>query len=487
MAAIAPLTNSTLRVLLERLNWPLGLVRVVAAREYAALLSSSTYGASATAAYLRWLAERKMESEVATGLAVLLITTKGHLPSFSDVCAAIGQPSIVADVLLQHIYGHGNMRGGWLRAHSGMVPDDFVVEKYFEDHRTAHVPLSFRDRIEWLEEKYWFPFARQWAFEWWKLMDRGGIPYSGFPHYFIGDLSQSGIIGQFDVAQSHVMRSAYLRMLPCAVADDAMTAQQAGFYAMACLPLNRGLSRVMPIDRPAWLQDIPEQGHVTSAPLETQGRKLVAANINTAGSRPVGLLTPLNAALYEFGDFTVSALMVTEDFIPPAMDKPYFSPGAPWLLPDAITFEGEIDTEDVASYTVEGLAGRCIPVCLRRFPQLFGYWLADYLTAGFALPASYLFDDKPNVACATDGIRMLAKGALVANLSIWHDHWTPLYARDGGHTRCGVLTEMSTSHLNLALEQHDLRLGWMVRLRRWSRPSEFGEFELTTQQEFFFD
>src|SRR5438552_4249269 len=26
--------------------------------------------------------------------------------------------------------------------------------------------------------KYWFPFARQWAFEWRKLMDRGGIPFS---------------------------------------------------------------------------------------------------------------------------------------------------------------------------------------------------------------------------------------------------------------------------------------------------------------------
>jgi hypothetical protein len=59
MAAIAPPTNSTLRVLLERLNWPVRLVRLVAAREYAALLSSSTCGERAAAAYLRWLAARK--------------------------------------------------------------------------------------------------------------------------------------------------------------------------------------------------------------------------------------------------------------------------------------------------------------------------------------------------------------------------------------------------------------------------------------------
>jgi hypothetical protein len=487
MAAIAPPTNSTLRVLLERLNSPVRLVRLVAAREYAALLSSFTYGGRAAAAYLRWLAARKMESEVATGLAVLLITAKDDLPAFSDVCAAIGQPSIVADMLLQHTYGFGNRRGGWLTAHSGMVPDNFIIEKYFEDHKTMHVPLIFRTSIEQLEARYWFPFARQWAFEWRKLMDREDIRYSGFPHHFVGNLSQSGIIGQFDFVQSDVMRSAYLRTLACAVADDAITAQQAGVYAMDCLPLNRGLSRIMPIDRPAWLADIPEQCCMTGASLETEGRKLIASNINTAGMRPVSLLTPLNAAQYEFGDFTVSALMVTEDFVPPAMDKPYFSPDSLWRLPDAITFEGEMDSKDAARLTVEGTAGRCIPVCLRLFPLPFGYWLTDYLTAGFALPASYLFDDKPDVACVTDGIRMQAKGTSVAKVSIWHDHWTPLYARDDGHTRCGVLTEMTASHLNLALERHGLRLGWVVQLRRWSRPSEFGEFELTTQREFFFD
>lgn len=487
MAEIASSTNSTQCVLLERLNWPVRLVRLVAAREYAAILSSPTYGNKARTAYLRWLATRKMESEVVTGLAVLLITTKNDLPVFSDVCAAISQPSIIADMLLQHIYGLGNRRGGWLTTHSGTVPEDFIVEKYFEDYKTAHVPLIFCTHIERLEQKYWFPFGRQWAFEWRKLMDRGGIPYSGFPHHFIGNLSRSGIVGQFDVAQSDVMRSAYLRMLACAVADDAMTAQQAGFYAMDCLPLNRGLSRVRPIDRPSWLAEIPEQCCTTGASLEAEARKLMADNINTAGMRPISLLTPLNAALFEFGDLTVSAVMATKDFIPPPTDEPYFSPGVLWPLPDAITFGGEMDREDAARFTVEGTAGRCIPVCLKVFPAPFGYWLADYLVAGFELPASYLFDDPPDVTCVTNGIRMQVEGTAAAKVSIWHDHWTPFYAKDGGYTRCGMLTEMSTSHLNLGLERHNLHLGWVARLRRWSRQTDYGEYELTTQQEFFFN
>jgi hypothetical protein len=477
VAAIASTIDSTLRILLERLNWPVRLVRLVAAREYAVLLSSSAYGKRATIAYLRWLTARKMESEVATGLAVLLITSKSDLPAFSDVRTAIGQPSIIADMLLQHIYGLGNRRGGWLTAHSGMVPDDFVVEKYFEDHKTAHVPLFFSTQIRELERKYWFPFGRQWAFEWRKLMDRGGVPYSDFPYHFVGNLARSGVVGQFELAQSDVMRSAYLRMLACAVADDAMTAQEAGFYAMDCLPLNRGLARVLPVDRPSWLADIPDRCCATGASLEAEARNLIA---NTPGMRPV-------AALYEFGDLTVSAVMASKDFAPPQTDDPYFSCGVLWPLPDAITFGGEMDREDAARFMVEGKGGHCIPVCLKVFPAPFGYWLADYLAAGFELPASYLFNDPPDVTCVTDGIRMQVEGTSAARVSIWHDHWTPLYAKNGGYTRCSILTEMSASHLNLALERLNLHLGWVAQLRRWSRPSEYAEFELTTQREFFFD
>src|SRR5438105_11817342 len=378
MASVASSIESTLRVLLERLNWPVRMVRAVTAREYAALLSSPAYGRKATTAYLHWLATRQMESQVATGLAVLLCTADEALPPFSDVREAIRQPSIMADMLLQHIYGFGNRKGGWRTAHSGLVPEDFVPAKYFEDHKTAHVPAFFSNQVERLESKYWFPFARQWAFEWRKLMDRGGIPFSDFPHHFVGNLARSGIVGQFELAQSDVMRSAYLRMLACAFAEGAMSAQETGIYAMDCLPINRGLFRVRPIDRPSWLSDIPEESCAAGASLEAAARKLITKNINSEGMRPVSLLAPLKASVLEFGDFTVSAVMVSDDFVPPEMKEPYFSRGVLWPLPDAITFEGKLDEEDAARVTVEGKTGRCTPVCLDVFPMPFGYWLADY-------------------------------------------------------------------------------------------------------------
>jgi hypothetical protein len=179
--------------------------------------------------------------------------------------------------------------------------------------------------------------------------------------------------------------------------------------------------------------------------------------------------------------------MATDDFVPPELEEPYFSRTALWPLPDAITFEGRMDEERTARFTVAGKAGRCLPVCLDIFPMPFGYWLADYLVAGYALPAAYLFERSPEVTCDEHGIKVQADGLDVGRLSIWHDHWTPIYAQDGGNTRCGILTEMSVAHLRQGVDRHGLRLGWAVQLRLWQRATDYGEYELTTRREFFFD
>ena len=486
MASVASI-DSTLRVLLERLNWPVRMTRAVAAREYAKLLSSSAFKKKVGAAFLHWLSTRALESQIATGLAVLLCTDDEALPPFPEVREAIHHPSIVADLLLQHIYGFGKTKGGWRSAHSGLVPDNFVPEKYFEDHKTAHVPLHFSGQIERLERRYWFPFARQWAFEWRTLMDREDASYSDFPHHFVGNLARTGIIGQFEVAQSDVMRSAYLRMLACAVSEGAMTAQQASYYAMDCLPINRGLFRIAPIDRPKWLSNIPEQCCADGASLETGARKLIAKNINSPDMRPVKLVTPISADLFEFGELTISAVMVTSDFVPPGRDEPYFAPGALWALPDGISFEGQLDEQDITRVTVDGSVGRCTPVCNDVFPLPFGYWLSDFIVVGYALPASYLFSEPPSVRCDERGIEVRDHNSTVGRLSIWLDRWTPLYAKGGGDTRCGILTEMAASDLDQALQRQGLRLGWVVQLRIWSRKTDYGEYELSTRREFFFD
>lgn len=84
MAPVASTIDATLRVLLERLNWPVRMTRLVAAREYAKLLSSPAFGKKAAAAFLHWLSTRALESQVATGLAVLLCADAKALPPFRE-------------------------------------------------------------------------------------------------------------------------------------------------------------------------------------------------------------------------------------------------------------------------------------------------------------------------------------------------------------------------------------------------------------------
>ena len=478
--------DSTLRMLLARLNWPVRFTRWLVAREFGELLASHIYNKRATAAYLTWLETRQFESQVASGLAVLFCTPEKGLPACSDVCAHINRPSIIADVMLQHVYGFGRRRGGWQNAHSGLAPASFKPGIYFEDHKGAHVPRIFVDYVERLERDLGFPFMQQWAYEWRNLMDVTGSPHSDFPYYFIGQrLLRSGIMGQFSQAQCDVYRSAYLRTLAFAV-SQGMPIGDAVYRSSLCLPLNRELSRIKPIQRPRWLRDIPEQCCEPNSAPEALVREIIDARNAREGMRPVHLDIPLRASLYEFGDLSVSAVLVSDDFMPDSNDQNYFDQHTGWPLADTVSFRGAMPEKDPADFRTQGLQGSSLPVCLSLWPQPLGFWHNDYFSLGLALPATYNFPRIPVIECTEESIQMGLGGACVGNLSIWHDQWTPLYP-PGGHTRCGLLTEMRAFSLEHAEKRYDMKLGWVIQLRLWTRKTDYGEYELTVRREFFRD
>jgi hypothetical protein len=103
MAALAP--DTTIRMLLERLNWPVRLVKWRAAREYGALLASPIHAIKALEIFTRWLSSRQLESEVISGLTTLLSMRKAALPDFGKVVPAIQRPSLLADQMLELAYG----------------------------------------------------------------------------------------------------------------------------------------------------------------------------------------------------------------------------------------------------------------------------------------------------------------------------------------------------------------------------------------------
>jgi hypothetical protein len=478
--------EATLRMLLERLNWPVRFTRWLAAREFGELLESKTHNKIATSAYLHWLRTRQFESQIASGLAVLYFTSEKGLPAFSEVCGHINRPSIIADVMLQHIYGYGRRRGGWESAHSGLAPASFKSDTFFDDHKGAHVPQIFGNYIERMERDTGFPFLQQWAYEWRNLMEATGSPYSDFPYYFIGlRLLRTGIMGQFSQAQCDVYRSAYLRTLAFAV-SQGMPLADAVYRSLLCLPLNLELSRLKPIERPRWLRDIPERCCEPNSELEPLARELIIARNGRDRMRPVHLSIPIQPSVYEFADLSIYAVLVSDDFVPNSKNNDYFNQHTGWWLTDRMSFEGEMPEKGPANFRTHGEQGWSLPVCLSLWPNPAGFWHNDYFSSGLALPATYNFPVIPVITCDDESIQMNVGATRVGSLSVWHDHWTPLYP-PGGNTRCGIVTNMRELELQVSLKNYEARLGWAVQLRIWSRKTDYGEYELNVRRQFFRD
>lgn len=482
-------TETTVRMLIERLNWPVRLAKWRTACELGVLLSSEDYSELATEVYLDWLSSRQFESEIASALAVLFCTPKSGLPSFETVADSTSKPSVLADLMLQAIYGPGQIKGEWKKAYSSEVPRLYEPETYFLNNKSVCVPSIFNNQFEKLEKETGFPFIRQWAFEWQKLMESTKAPYSSHPYYFVEpSLSRSGIFGQFSQRQCDVYQSAYLRTLACAVDCEGIDLETAAFFALHALPLNRGLEQLNVTERPDWLCDIPEKCFSADGRIELLVRKLIKLDLRKRGMRTVALRTPVSPEVAEFSDLSVRAVLASKDFVPDlSREHIIFTDDLIWHPSGGISIEGNLPQKDIKSYIFQGITGACIPLCLNLCPYPIGLWLTDYFLKGVLLPAPYVFNADARVSCRNDRIEIVIGGRSVASWKFWHDCWTPLYALEGGSTRCGMLTELREDEISKAQERYGMKLGWLVELNIWKQAEEHEPFESSRRREFFFD
>jgi hypothetical protein len=457
---------TAIAVLLERLNWPVREVKLCAARAIASLMQSND-GVDVLAAYLDWMKRRVLESEVASGLAVILALPEEKRPRFADVRDSVQRPSPLADMMLQFAYGRGNVQDGWRKAHSGPAPASFKPDQAFLDYRASHVPPILNLEIDKLEAKSGKAFAKQWAYEWRCLMDATGAPHAGPPHYFAPyGIYRTGIMAQVSQRQCDVYRSAYQRTLAFAVDAWAMPAAKAGRLCLHSLPVSGGLMQLDPIDRPAWLDDRPAPG-ANAATLELFARRVTRRGLVTPGRRPVAIKTPLPVEVAEFGQLTVSAMLVSDNFSPPAnWTYGHFTRAVQWFLPDHFNFEGELPSVGIDDFMERGDSGAAAPFTLDIWATPGGFWHNDIFALGLALPAPYAFSSQASIACDRHSINLVGAGRPRAATSIWNDHWTPLHPPQGP-TRCGLVSELDENEIASALDRHRMKLGWVVEMRWW--------------------
>ena len=484
MAAVTS-TSASLRMLVERLNHPIRQTRWRTAREIAVLLQSVEHRGEAAKVYLDWLRARSFESEVATGLTVLLCRGAADALDADDVAAAISRPSALSQMLMRFAFGDDAPDVAWSKCHSGSSPATFEAGRYFHDNKGAQVPPVLDTSITRLERRLRMPLSRQWAFEWHQLMQSSGAEHSRFPyHYVDGSMARNGVLAQVSQRQCDAYRSAFLRTLSCAVDEWGAPEDFMLQVSLDTLPASRGLLDLDPSEKPPWLLE-DWQGAANGESLEGAARRVLAQHRKSGRQRLASLRAPVSVATTPFGHVSLRAVLATADFVAPddglvKADRSLF-----WVLPDMVTIEGRVGRGSVDDYIQMGRVGSCMPLCLDLVPFPCGFWHSDYFHVGISIPAPYVCKGAVDIACATNRLSVVSAGRSAGSWSFWHDHWSPQYHSDG-MTRVGCVSEIADDELNWAMAKFGMRLAWVVDMQYWTRRTDYGEFDKVERREFFF-
>ena len=470
MVPVAIEREVALRMLMDRLRWPVKMVRWRAAKGIRSLLANEVTRVATSAALMDWISTRELESEVVSALTILIVTPDGFRPTFDTVRHAVKRPSLASDFLINEMFGRRTDL--WQGAHSGSAPKTFEVESYFEEHKCAQVPPVLLYELQYLEERLGLPFVREWGFEWTSLRKRLSAGYTLYPHYF-GDfgLQREGIFGQFIQRQGELFRSAYQRTLACAVNQWGVPLGSVAPFSAYGLPALPDLFEVEPTRRPTWLPPIDADLVDQNGDLQKLLRDILSREPEDE-FETVLMRIPLDRSLDEFGELELAAYFITDDF-ELAPDEP-LDYAAQILNLDHYRFN--MVRPALEQRELSGRTGTALAVCCNEYPIIHGYWHDDYLQRGLAMPAPYCFDRFTFQRSRREGLSISIGEEQVGSSSYWHDAWTPMYPPNSA-TRCGCVTRIKRDRLASAATRLHRKIGWFVRLSRMQRPKDGYERE----------
>ena len=453
--------EAILEMLIERLRWPVKMVRWKAAKAIRALILNEGTREATTKTLLAWIAARQLESEVVSGLSVLVVSPREVRPPIGDIEVSINAPSMAGDFLLNEMYGMSTNK--WRSAHSRSAPDGFAADGYFHEFSAAHVPPVLKRELKYLEERTKLPFLRQWGFEWTALRERLRVGYTHYPTYF-GDFSlqHEGIFGQFIQRQGELYRSAYQRTLACAVDEWNVPFRAVAPFSAYGLPVLPGLFEVEPAPRPAWLPSM-DAVVLNGKDLTSVARDLISREPED-DFQTVLMRIPTDRSFDEFGELELAAYFVDDDFEP---GENQLLKGRELLL-QLDRYHFDMVRPSLEQREQAGKTGSAFPVCCDEYPIVRGYWHDEYYQRGLPLPAPYCFQYFTSQWARADGIHISAAGEEVGSTAIWHDAWTPVYAPNSA-TRCGTITRIRRSRLAAAAARLGRKVGWFVRLSRMEK------------------
>jgi len=253
---------SFIPLLFDRLDWPDVNAREEACQQILRLLKSDQYKEQIKDYYWLWLSMRVFESQCVTAIVLFYKCRIEDESIFSDedlerLINSIPVPSALSWMLLSELRGQPLGPGPeYSTMHSGNVPRDYEIPDYFEDYKTVLLPPVYDMRIDVLQRKGALGFRRQWAYEITCLYDKENIearyPYA---NYFI-DRGTQKRVSIFDLPQSEVFRSGYLRALAWAFHNDHIEQADMMFNAMAFCPVEFCSWQAKTSDKPVFWPQI---------------------------------------------------------------------------------------------------------------------------------------------------------------------------------------------------------------------------------------
>ena len=463
------MTSPALRMLLERLLWPVPRVRWEVGRSLAHLIRETD--GEAASGLLNWISARQLESEAVLGLGIIDAFDLGAYFEFADVLKAVRAPSHLSDWLLKRNFTDA----------SDLIPSRYAIsssepaslpqhkEAWFDRYRKSAVPPMFSAVLRQLQQSTGLPFLIRWEHDWRWLQATHPRPEVEYPHFLSG--GDQGRVGQFDHGQRELYVSAYLRTLAFA-AIHGLPHDVVERYAMLALTMNRGLADLEPVDRPDWAWNLLscDAGHMK----ELAHKLWVSAE---AAAKPGEVPLALRVVDFDTNDFVEFDLTLT-------------------IGPSGFTV-GPAEAEELDELIANerpgemaGLVGReagTNPLSIERpfamtqvvLPENIGRVHTEMAT-NVRIASPYVFGTSADVQCGPSEIRLETGINVLSRWVHWYADWKPTIFPD---LESGVssMTTVLKSSLDKLRASHGVEIARLVRIRWASRREIYSEYEVEAE------
>ncbi|MEZ5573121.1 MAG: hypothetical protein R3E64_13995 [Halioglobus sp.] len=439
--------------------------------------------------YWAWLTTRIFESQSVTAIVLFYrcrlfgnqVFDDGDLERLIDTVPA---PSALSWKLINEMSGAiENPEPDYASLYSGNVARDYKTPDYFTDYKRSLLPPIHDIHAETLEGRGVRGFRRQWAYEVECLYEREGIdaryPYA---HYFI-DRASPTRVSIFDLPQSEVFRSAYLRALAWAFNNGYIDKPQMIFHALSFCPVEFCSWQAGTTKKPGFWPVLPANEddidrtpeHVFQLIYDSLSSEVDGTILGFA-SAPVSVCFDKQANVESFYDLTIHALFQKNierngEIEPEEVADQLRRLRSAHNKSLSTTLAGPLTQVDINDHAITSAGSVFVPVVLSLRADPIARWQSKQMYRGIRIAAPYIAEQQPLLLAQESRLHVKCEDTILSETVYWDfdqlDFW-PADLPPG----LGVCTTVSKDRIEKFCEEHNVSLCWLVQLNFYMKNAE---------------